>query len=145
MPPTVSVVICTYNRPAALARAVASARAQRLPPGQDAEVLVVDNSPDRNAEAAIAAMAAGDAPGSTPDLLPLRYLSVPEPNVSLARNAGVAATSGDLLAFLDDDETAGEGWLAALVAVAEASGADAVFGPVLPDFPDGPPDWDPAG
>ncbi|MFL1463821.1 glycosyltransferase family 2 protein [Roseococcus sp. DSY-14] len=136
--PRTTVVICTFNRPGPLARAIATARAQALPAGEEAEVLVVDNSPDANARAAVEAMM--PAPG-----LPLRFLAVPEPNISLARNAGVAASTGERVAFLDDDERCEPGWLAALVATQAATGADLVFGAVLPEFPGGPPAWDPTG
>lgn len=135
---TVSVVICTFNRLAMLRRAVRTARDQRLPKGVSAEVVVVDNSPDGNAGPALALWAAEDG-------LPLRALAHPVPNISHARNRGVAGTAGELLVFLDDDEWCGPGWLAALVGTAERTGADVVFGAVLPDFPDGPPAWDPSG
>ncbi|WP_375454040.1 glycosyltransferase family 2 protein [uncultured Methylobacterium sp.] len=135
---TVSVVICTFNRPALLARAVRTARTQVLPAGVAAEIVVVDNAPDRNAEPVVASLI-GEAG------LPLRYLAHPVPNISHARNCGVMGTAGALVVFLDDDEWCGPGWLAALVGTALETGADVVFGAVLPDFPDGPPDWDPSG
>lgn len=135
---TVSVVICTYNRPILLARAVGTARDQALPTGVTAEIAVVDNAPDGSARATVAALA--DAPG-----LPVRYLALPVPNIALARNCGVAHTQGELVVFLDDDEWCEPGWLAALVATARETGADVVFGAVLPDFPEGPPAWDPTG
>lgn len=135
---TTTVVICTFNRPEPLRRAVETARAQQLSPGRSAELLVVDNSPDGNAREAMRALAAG--PG-----LPLRYLSATIPNISNARNAGVQASKGDFLVFLDDDERCEPGWLDALVGTAEATGADLVFGAVLPEFPGGAPEWDPSG
>ncbi len=133
-----SVVICTFNRHGPLRRAVRTARGQELPAGIAAEVVVVDNAPDGNAAPVVQAML--QEPG-----LPLRYLAHPEPNISAARNTGVAGTTGDYLVFLDDDEWCEPGWLRSLVETAERSGADVVFGAVLPDFPDGPPDWDPSG
>ena len=133
-----TVVICTYNRPEPLLRAIGTARDQTLPPGHAAEVLVVDNSPDANAREAVTAMMA--EPG-----LPLRYLSAPVPNISVARNAGVAASAGEFLVFLDDDERCEPGWLFGLLSTAEATGADLVFGAVLPEFPGSPPPWDPSG
>jgi succinoglycan biosynthesis protein ExoM len=135
---TTSVVICTFNRPGPLRRAVETARSQHLSTGRIAELLVVDNSPDGNARAAMQEMAR--SPG-----LPLRYLSVPIPNISHARNAGVDACISDFLVFLDDDEWCEPGWLDALVSTAESTGADLVFGAVLPEFPGGPPPWDPSG
>jgi succinoglycan biosynthesis protein ExoM len=135
---TATVVICTYNRPDMLSRAVASVRAQFLRPGHAAEILVVDNSRDANAEAAVAALAVGYG-------LTLRYKSLPRPNVSHARNAGVAEAPSDYVVFLDDDEWVEPGWLDAMIDTAERTGADLVFGAVLPVFPDGTPAWDPSG
>ncbi len=128
----VSVVIPTLNRHAALARALASVLGQRLPAGSSAEIVVVDNSPDGNAARLVAGIAAGAAPDR-----PVRYLSVPETGVASARNAGIAAASGAWIAFIDDDEDAAPGWLAALIAIARPGHADAVFGPVRARAEDG--------
>ncbi|MFD1704838.1 glycosyltransferase family 2 protein [Methylopila henanensis] len=118
----VSIVIPTLNRPEPLRRAVASALAQQ---GADVglEVLVVDNSADGNAAAVVSGLAG-------PADRPVRYLAAPRPGVANARNAGVAAAAGRWVAFLDDDQEASVGWVAAHVAAARASGADATFGPV---------------
>lgn len=138
--PSATIVICTYNRPDPLHEALRSTLSQALPAGFTAEVVVVDNSRDANARAAVEGMAAGRESG-----LPLRYISAPEPNVSLARNTGVAASASDYVIFLDDDQWFEPGCVAALLETAERSGADLVFGPVLADFPGGVPAWDPAG
>ncbi len=135
---SVSVVICTFNRHGPLQDAVRTARSQVLPSGMQAEIVVVDNSQDANAEPVVRAM--------QPEAgLALRYVSLPDPNISLARNCGVASSTGEHVVFLDDDEWCEPGWLAALVATVEATGADVVFGVVVPDFLDGAPDWDPSG
>lgn len=122
-PVAVSVVIPTLNRHKALERALGCILAQHLPPDTEAEIVVVDNSVDGNARGLIERIAEG-AP------MPIRYVSVPKPGIATARNAGVAAARGKWIAFIDDDETGGPHWLAALLAVARRSGYDAVFGPV---------------
>ena len=132
------IAIVTHNRPAMLLDALRSARAQVLPDGVSATVVIVDNSRDANARMPVLAEAA--RPG-----LPFRYLSVPEPNISLARNRAVAALEDDWLVFLDDDQVAEPGWLAGLLATGETTGADVVFGAMLPVFPGGPPAWDRSG
>jgi glycosyltransferase involved in cell wall biosynthesis len=119
----VSVVTPTLNRPEPLARALASLFAQGGLDDLEAELIVVDNSPDMNARSAVEALAQ-KAP------FPLHYVSEPRPGVANARNAGVAAATGRWIAFLDDDEEAAPDWLAALVRVARETGADAVFGPI---------------
>jgi hypothetical protein len=61
---------------------------------------------------------------------PVTYVHEPEPGVANARNAALAQARGAFIAFLDDDEEAPEGWLAALLAAQARFDADVVFGPV---------------
>ena len=116
----VSVVTPTRHRPAPLRRALASLDAQILPEGVALEIVVVDNSLEGDAAREL-----------TRASTHVRALHAPRPGVAEARNAGVAAARGEWIAFLDDDEEAAPGWIAALVATARVSGADAVFGPVV--------------
>lgn len=92
-PPTVSVIIPTYNSAAFVAEAVESVRRQSF---ANIEIIVVDD-------------------GSTDDtarvLEPYRrsgavhYESQPNQGPSAARNAGIRAARGHFLAFLDADDT----------------------------------------
>lgn len=125
----ISIVIPTYRRPGMLRRAIASCRAQQ---GVRApfEIVVVDNDAAGSACDVVASMAAESA-------VPLRYVAEARPGISHARNTGVAAAIGRYLAFLDDDEEAEPGWLAAFLAAITEAGADAVVGPVRPRFPQG--------
>jgi GT2 family glycosyltransferase len=100
----ISVVIPHMNQPAHLARCLASLAAGTRAPD---EVIVVDNG-SKELPAAICA-----AQGAT-------LLSESEPGPGPARNRGVAAATGDVLAFIDADCLADPGWLAA----AEAALAD---------------------
>lgn len=102
--PRVSVVIPHLNQPDFLERCLASLAAGRRAPD---EVIVVDNGSQVLPEALCAAHGA-------------RLLVEPEPGPGPARNRGVAAASGDILAFIDADCMADPGWLAA----AEAAMAD---------------------
>ncbi len=86
--PSVSVVVPAYNASRFLADAVGSVRMQTVPA---AELIVVDDgSSDRTAETASA--------------LGARVLTIPHAGVSVARNTGVAASSGEFIAFLDADD-----------------------------------------
>ena len=69
------------------------------------------------------------------------YVHCPAANISIARNACLDNCSGDFLAFIDDDETASPEWLVELLAVAAATGADAVLGPVSAVYDDAAPGW----
>ncbi len=114
---SVAVIIPTYHRPDGLRAALDSVREQNRQPD---EIIVVDNSRDASARPVCEALA---EPG-------LRYVHEPRPGVANARNAALAATKARYIAFLDDDEIASPGWLAALLATAETLDAGIVFGPL---------------
>jgi len=103
--PRISVVIPHLNQHEHLTRCLASlAAGLRLPD----EIFVVDNGSRELPQAVCAAH-----PGVT-------LLQEPIPGPGPARNRGIAAASGDILAFIDADCLADPGWLAA----AEAAMAD---------------------
>jgi glycosyltransferase involved in cell wall biosynthesis len=91
---SISVIIPTRDRPDSLRQAVVSVCAGSLLP---AEVLVVDDSAVGGAEAALRSVM-----GST--AIPIRVLRGEGRGPGAARNAGLAAAAGDLVAFLDDDD-----------------------------------------
>ena len=124
--------VATYRRPDLLEALLASLAVQRLPAGCGLEVVLVDND---------AAGSAGAVAERWRDRLDLRYAVEPERNISLARNRTVALARGDVLAFIDDDETAGPDWLATALEALDRYEADVVFGPVLCDFAHAPPRW----
>ncbi|HEY1751131.1 MAG TPA: glycosyltransferase family 2 protein [Caulobacteraceae bacterium] len=119
----VSVVIPTQRRPEGLTRACRSVFAQQRVDHAAMELLVVDNDAAPSAAETVRRLAA-EAP------FPVRYVHEPRAGVANARNAAMAATDGELVAFLDDDEEASPGWLAALLDAQTRFGCDAVFGPV---------------
>jgi cellulose synthase/poly-beta-1,6-N-acetylglucosamine synthase-like glycosyltransferase len=63
----------------------------------------------------------------------MRVMAEPRPGASAARNRGLAAAAGEIVAFTDDDTVVDRGWLRALAGrfVAEPD-ADCVTGLVLP-------------
>ena len=90
MTPRFSVVIPAFNAASTLARAIESVREQSRPAH---EIIVVDDgSTDDTAEVA---RQFGEA---------VRLIRQPNSGVSVARNAGAAAATGDWLAFLDADD-----------------------------------------
>ena len=66
-----------------------------------------------------------------------------ERGLSHARNTAVAATTADVIAFIDDDAVAEPGWLDALVAPFADPRVAAVGGRIEPAWPDDRPDWFP--
>lgn len=103
--PSLTVAICTKDRAARLARLLESLEPV-LAQGcgfAAVEVVVVDNAPsDDSTRDAVAR-----APG-------FRYVREPRAGLDFARNAALAAATGDLIAYLDDDVVVDRGWLAGL-------------------------------
>ena len=90
--PQVSVVITAYNQARWLGQAIDDVRRQTF---RDWELVVVDDG-STDSTRAVVARYEGDPR--------VRYLFQPNQERSAARNRGVAATSGRLLAFLDADD-----------------------------------------
>ncbi|MEM6974025.1 MAG: glycosyltransferase family 2 protein [Pseudomonadota bacterium] len=132
-PRRVDVCLCTFRRPGMVAT-LASLAAQELPDGVSIRVILADNDDGPSAQKA-ACQAARDLG------LDLVYLHAPARNISTARNAALDAATAPWIAFLDDDEEAGPGWLAALMARAEETGADVVLGPVDAILRESAPGW----
>jgi glucosyl-dolichyl phosphate glucuronosyltransferase len=98
----VSVVICTYNRCQTLRATVESVAAQALPVPW--EILVVDNNSMDDTRTIVETLQR-----HFPDRI--RYHFEPQQGLSFARNSGVREALGEILVFIDDDETAGPDWL----------------------------------
>jgi glycosyltransferase involved in cell wall biosynthesis len=125
----VSIIIPTQRRPGPLALAAQSALRQKGVKAHELELVIVDNDAVPSARSVVESLRK-DAP------FPVVYVHEPRAGVAYARNAAMSAANGELIAFLDDDEEAPPGWLAALLAVQKTYGADAVFGPVHARAPD---------
>jgi glycosyltransferase involved in cell wall biosynthesis len=94
---TVSAIIPIYNGARDLATAISSVLAQDVLPNE--LILVDDGSVDASLKVAAAALA------GAPDGLAVTILSQSNAGQSAARNAAAAAATGELLAFLDQDDT----------------------------------------
>jgi hypothetical protein len=118
--PKVSVVVCAFNAETTMAACLASLRALRYPAF---EVIVVnDGSTDQTG--AIAEQFEG-----------VHVIHQENKGLSAARNVGIAASAGEIVAFTDSDCVVDPDWLHHLVAAFLSSGLPAVGGPNLP-----PPD-----
>jgi len=121
MPPSASIIIPTRARPDYLEVALASVAPQAVHAG--AELIVVDDGRlERNAQLA--------------ERFGARYVSLGQPRgLNAARNAGIEAAHGELLAFIDDDVEVHDGWLDALIAAAHSQPDVGVFtGPIIARF-----------
>lgn len=122
--PFISVVIPTaFARADLLSECVAAVCVQAYP---EFEVIVSDNRPNASAERA----AAWDQISADPHV---RMVAEPLRGCSAARNRGVAAARGSVIAFLDDDAQPAPGWLMAIGRrFALEPETDAVTGLLLP-------------
>ncbi len=91
-PPLVSVVIPCYNATATLPQTLASVRAQTWPA---IEVVAVD---DGSRDGTLALLRTHEADG-------FRVLSQANAGAAAARNTAIAVAKGEVLAFLDSDDT----------------------------------------
>lgn len=130
----ISVCVCTYSRPAMLKGLLEALAVQHTTARYDFDIVVVDNDERRSAEKVVAAFVARDA-------VPVTYDCEPERNISLARNRAIRNASGNLIAFIDDDEIPKADWLTRLHDTYVTCAPDGVLGPVLPDFPAAAPGW----
>ncbi len=117
--PKVSVVICAYNAASTLEDNLASLTRLRYP---NYEVIVI-NDGSRDATPEIAAR------------YPFKLISVPNGGLSAARNLGLYAATGEIVAYTDADTRVDEDWLSYLVQPFLTTDAVGVGGPnvVPPD------------
>lgn len=116
--PSVSVVVCTRDRPEQLKRCLGSL--QNLTHNPE-EILVVDNAPGSDETR--------DLVSQFPDV---RYIREPKPGLDVARNRGIHKASGDIVAFTDDDATVHPDWIARIRQGFKDPDVMAVAGLVLP-------------
>lgn len=100
--PAISVVICTRDRVSMLQTALDSVRAVSY---RNVEIIVVDNA--AGTDATHRYVASLDDPR-------VRVIDEPRPGLSRARNTGLQAATGDVVAFTDDDVVVDRHWLSAI-------------------------------
>jgi GT2 family glycosyltransferase len=115
--PRVSVVVCAFNAAQTMEACLTSLERLNYP---DYEVIVVnDGSTD-----ATRAIAEGHRS--------VRLINQENKGLSVARNVGIAAAKGEIVAFTDSDCVADADWLFYLVAKFQSSKLSAVGGPNFP-------------
>jgi glucosyl-dolichyl phosphate glucuronosyltransferase len=133
-PPTVSIVICTYNRASSLCLTLGSLEAQVSTPDLRCELVLVDNNSSDATQRTITEFAATAR-------IPVRSIFVPRQGLSHARNAGIAESHGEILAFTDDDVDPPPDWIVNVTAAIRDGRADIVGGRIRPRWQRPPPQW----
>jgi glycosyltransferase involved in cell wall biosynthesis len=128
------VVIPTYNRHDLLPKALASLAAAPVPPGVEVGITVVDNN----------------SSDSTRDVVQqwqqklngrLSYVFERKQGRSHALNAGIEATSSDLVGMIDDDEEIDSNWYSRAVKAFQDPDLDFIGGPYHPRWSTAIPEW----
>jgi glucosyl-dolichyl phosphate glucuronosyltransferase len=129
------VVIPTYNRAALLPRALESLLAAERPDGLDVTVIVVDNRSTDDTRSIVVDTFMPRFDGR------LQYVHESLPGRSHALNAGIAASRGDLVGMIDDDEEVDRTWLMTIAKAFADPMTDFIGGPYLPVWGGDRPAW----
>ena len=135
---TLDVVIPTFNRAPLLRRTLDSLLAADPPAAMSFAVTVCDNRSTDDTRAVVAEYQPRFAGR-------LHYVYETVPGRSAALNAGIAATTGDLVAMIDDDEEVDRTWLRCIERAFEDPATDFIGGPYVPRWTVEPPKWLPPG
>jgi GT2 family glycosyltransferase len=120
--PKVSVVVCSYNGERTIGECLEHLQKLSYP---DYEIIVIDDGSTDSTPA----IAAGSG---------VRLLRYPNGGLARARNHGLQAAMGEIVAYIDDDAYPDPHWLTYLAAAFRSTTHAAIGGPNLPPGGDGP-------
>uniref|UniRef100_UPI0040572236 glycosyltransferase family 2 protein n=1 Tax=Alistipes sp. TaxID=1872444 RepID=UPI0040572236 len=129
-----SIIIATYNNAKSLERTLESVAKQDADCGVWECVIVNNNSTDDTA-LRVASFTKSHSN------LNIRLVDEPQQGLSHARNRGIAESQGEILAFIDDDETVNEGFVSAYIDLFHNHGAFAAAGVVKACYDSQRPKW----
>ena len=130
-----SLVIATYNRAEQLMVTLGSVAMQNAE-AESWECIVVDNNSSDNTRERVEAFK------SEHNSLNIRYIFEQNQGLSYARNAGIMASRGDIVAFIDDDERIVADFVSAYIDLFDQHpDAMAAGGEIIAEYPTGRPRW----
>lgn len=129
-----SIIISTYNNAASLVRTLDSVAKQEYNKSEWECVVVNNNSTDDTA--ARVATFAKEHPE-----INIRLVEEPEQGLSFARNRGIAESKGQIVAFIDDDETINAGFVSAYIDLFHNHGAFVGAGALKVCYDTARPKW----
>lgn len=118
----VTVCLCVYRPGNLLPQALGCLAAQNTRGAFHFEILVVDDEPSGETARSVAEFQPSSA-------APVRYTATQGRGISHARNAGIAESRSEWIAWFDQDQTAGPDWLFELYRAARETCADWIDGP----------------
>ena len=128
------VVIPTYNRSALLKQAIDSLLRAPVPAGLSVKIIAVDNNSTDNTKATINEVSARSNGR-------VSYVFEKRQGRSPALNAGIAAATGDLIGFIDDDEKIDDSWYETIHSAFINNDVNFIGGPYVPRFEGEVPTW----
>lgn len=138
VPLRIVVSALTFRRPHGVAKLLDTLTRQVMTSERpyDLTVLIVDNDAAASGRETVERFASIGA-------YRLIYVVEPRQGIPVARNRAMdsAPPNTDLFCFLDDDEWPVDDWLDHMLRVREQTGADCVYGPVEPVYPEVRPDY----
>jgi GT2 family glycosyltransferase len=114
--PRASVVICTFNGSRTIRECLSSLTGLDYP---NYEVIIVNDG-------------STDGTGDVVAKFPYRAITQPNSGLSMARNVGLRASTGEIVAYIDDDTAVDRHWLHFLALAFLQSSHAAIGGPNLP-------------
>ncbi|MTI44705.1 GT2 family glycosyltransferase [Roseibium hamelinense] len=135
----IGVLVCTADRPKMLLRCLKSLAAQEIPESWTLEIVVVENDQEPKSRQAVLEFAASQK-------VPIHYAQEKTRGIPFARNKSLeqALRQGfDIVALIDDDEKAEDGWLNAHFQTLMKDNISVSYGPVTKTFEVEPPSWFP--
>jgi len=130
----ISVCVCTYKRPQLLDNLLRNLLTLNTEGLFEYSIIVVDNDLEESAKEIVSFYRNNKK-------IKIEYFVEKTKNISLARNKAIEKSSGNLVAFIDDDEYPDERWLLELVKTYNRFSCVGVSGPVFPVFQGNPPEW----
>src|ERR1044071_9369209 len=130
------VLIPTYNRQEMLKLTLASLLAAEVPEGLDVRVTVLDNNSKDETRQVVEKLKENSGGR-------LDYLFEGKQGKSAALNAGIAATCGELVGIIDDDEEIDVNWYKRVQEAFSLGDVDFIGGPYVPRWGAQRPPWFP--
>ena len=128
------VILPTYNRQQSLGLALESLLAAEIPSDLSVSITVVDNNSSDTTRETVEAY--------KPKFHgQLQYVFEKKQGRSHALNAGIQATTGDLIGMIDDDEQVDPSWFRCIHDIFSTTEVDFIGGPYVPNWGAEPPPW----
>lgn len=130
-----SVIICTYNRCKLLEKTLLSFKSQNYT--ENIEIIVIDNNSSDDTYSIVS-----NCRRELYDKLEVRYYLEKKQGLAIARNTGIRVSTGEIIAFLDDDAIPSENWISSIISAFDSFPfLSAIGGKVEPLYEIDKPEW----